>query len=227
MSSAPATLQELAQWTNNRIQAKKRAVFLITGETGIGKSGFGLMFMDEIMGWEQGRLNVRRQVVRSESEWEAARKLCGPGEPIMDDESVASGSNVRRPLSGENVAKMVSINTGRKLLQPLVFVMPFFDDFDKRQLKHVDWRLDLKEPRGNGQAYEVQKVGLQKTGIWLEPRFPFKYPNCEEVRPDLWEPYMERAMADERGEQKSFSLEQEQRIRARALRAQRVLGRFD
>ncbi len=217
------TIKQLAQWAWNRTSEERnnQAIVVIIGDTGIGKSSLALCLADEIEGWKQGNFDVARQVVRTKEEWDAARRLLGPRKVIIDDESVKTGSNRLRVMSGANVDKMTSFNTKRKLRQVLIVIIPFADDLDKKQFKHADWVLQVTE-RGKGQAYEVMTFGLQKTGIWWEPRFPFQFPDCAVVRPDLWVPYNKTAIDDELGVARQ-SIEEEERIHRYAELARRIM----
>ena len=222
MANVPESLKELASWARNRPNRDDQAIVIITGPTGVGKSSLGLLFADLV---EEGQFEPEIQVVWTLPDWKAARRMLPQGKVIMDDEAVKSGGNRGRSQTRSNLDKMEDLNVGRKRCHIMISIIPYLDDLDRRQLKHVHWVLKV-ERRGSFVAMEVQRVGLQKVGVWLEPRFRGFFPDVRTTRPDLWEPYIKGNRAD-LDEEERVGLEAEERIRRfeKTLRTILSIGR--
>lgn len=180
----PQTLKQLAAMGVRRCQKKQNLNLAIFGDTGKGKSNVALLFALQA----DKKFNVRKQCVFSGPARDALIRRLPKGRAVWEDEALKSGGNRRRTMSTRNVEAQESSATSRKLGHIRIQVMPFMDDMDKGLLKHHHYVLKM-EGIGRGTCYEVQKRGLKKTVIWLQPRFRFEAPFCGDLYPEEWKEY--------------------------------------
>lgn len=213
----PDCLDSLAAWTTGRLARKQSAAFGWYGKKGSWKSSTALQFCLMV----NPGFDVRRQVVFTNQEFRVAQKVLAAGSMILKDEAIKAGENKGRHMTAENNDAVENTNTDRKLGHGIVKIMPFSDDQDKRQFKHLDYTLRMTSP-GEGTCFEVQTFGMRKTGIWEEPRFDFKVDHTGDLHPELWQTYSGLAEDDARGENTGFLL-LEQRVKRNAGIAKSVL----
>jgi hypothetical protein len=213
----PDCLDSLAAWTTGRLARKQSAAFGWFGLKGSWKSSTAIQFCKLV----NPDFDVNRQVVFSNQEFKVAQQVLPPGSMILKDEAIKAGENKGRHMTAENNDAVENTNTDRKLGHGIVKIMPFSDDQDKRQFKHLDYSLRMSRP-GEGTCFEVQTFGMRKTGIWEEGRFDFKVQHTGELFPQMWADYSRRAENDARGQGDGFLL-LEQRLKKNAAIARRVL----
>lgn len=187
---AISDLKGLARQAKRKCANNQNMQIGIYGPTGSGKTAVALLLAKEI----NDDLDVQVQVVFSSAAREAAIRRIPRGRVIIEDEAMLTGGNRRRAMSRDNVEAQNSLVKGRKMGHVRIRIMPFMDDDDSAQFKHMHYvfKLHSEENPGLGDVYEVFKRGLKKTSIWLEHRWPFKYPFFGDLHPDLWNEYDER-----------------------------------
>lgn len=184
----PTSLEELMTWARNRPKRDDFAVFGVDGLPGKGKSSLVLQLAEHLYPLFDPMKHI---AFRNHDILPIARSL-PPGGILDIDEAIAAGGNKRRSMSRENVDNMEFLNTTRKRRIILFYIAPFYGDMDKAIREHMHWLLRV-DARGEGTAYECQRVGMQSPKIWLEERFRFEFPDCRTARPELWAAYKARS----------------------------------
>jgi hypothetical protein len=231
----PRTFDALALFAARRLTRNQWFFMPWFGPTGSGKTNDMLQFADKVELFYQcltrklefeldakGRakfpeglahtFDPERQAVFNGPEYKVARKIMPKGKVVMVDEFIKAGGNRLRSMGDVSVALMEDVNTNRKLGHAVIGGQPFRDDFPPRILKHAHWTAQ-KDENHDGKAFEVRRVGFRHVAVWEEPRFEFRQPNCEEERPELWSPYIRRAMSDARGQGEDL-LAREERVKS-------------
>lgn len=223
--NGPDCLDSLGAWTVGRLQRRQSAAFGWFGKKGSWKSSTAIQFCKIVNPGPPASplpaFDIRRQVIWTNPEFRVAQQVLPPGSMILKDEAIKAGENKGRHMTAENNDAVENTNTDRKLGHGIVKIMPFSDDQDKRQFKHLDWTLRMSSP-GEGTAFEVQTFGMRRTGIWEEPRFDFKVEHTGDLFPEDWKLYSGLAEDDARGLTNGF-LMLEQRLKRNAGIARQAL----
>lgn len=183
----PQSIKELCDWAKNRCHRDQNANILVVGEPGTGKTSLVLQMASYI--WPA--FDPSKHIPLTVSELNGLVKRLPRGAVLSNDEAVLSGGNKRRAMEKGNKDNLDRLATDRKRNLVRFDIMPHLGESDRVLQTYAHWLLDVKT-LGRVTVYEPYKFGFKGQTVNWMARFEEDFPDCQKVRPDLWEPYYAR-----------------------------------